>query len=158
MEQTTTYPQVVDTLRNSYQPAALIGSRRMSHLMTSANLHTFLPTLSASEHDQFFADILYYQALAGVDEKLIAKVAELSLTGAPDSLWDAAAGKPTIFCTCHLGSYRLLGLLLTRLGMTFNLLIDTQTYTKSGRTIPAYSWRSRPAFWAAPKRDGPHRR
>lgn len=132
MEKTTTYPQVVDTLRNSYQPAELIGSRRMSHLMTSANLHTFLPTLSAAEHDQFFADILYYQALAGVDEKIIAKVAELSLTGAPDSLWDAAAGKPTIFCTCHLGSYRLLGLLLTRLGMKFNLLIDTQTYTNQG--------------------------
>ena len=132
MEKTTTYPQAVDALRTHYQPTDLISSRRMSHLMVSANLHTFLPNLPLAEHDQFFADVLYYQALAGVDEKIIAKAGELSLTGAPDSLWDAAAGKPTIFCTCHLGSYRLLGLLLTRLGIQFNLLIDSQTITKQG--------------------------
>ncbi len=132
MEHISTYPQAVDALRNHYQPTDLISSRRMSHLMVSANLHTFLPSLPVAEHDQFFADILYYQALAGVDEKLIVKAAEISLTGMTDSLWDAAAGKPTIFCTCHLGSYRLLGLMLTRLGIQFNLLIDTQTITKQG--------------------------
>lgn len=132
METAITYPQAVDALRNHYQPTTLISSRRMNHLLVSANLTTFLPHLPATDHDQLFADILYYQALAGVDEKIVAKVADLTLAGAADSLWDAAAGKPTIFCTCHLGSYRLLGLLLTRLGMKFSLLIDTQTFTNQG--------------------------
>ncbi|MEZ0611336.1 hypothetical protein ACAW74_22685 [Fibrella sp. WM1] len=132
MNPNLTYEQAVDALRIHYDTTDLISSRPQSHLMVAANLQTFLPNVPAADYDHFFADILYYQHLAGMDEKIVTKAAELVITGDADGLWDAAAGKPTIFCTCHLGSYRLLGLLLTRLGLKFSLLIDTNTFQKQG--------------------------
>jgi lauroyl/myristoyl acyltransferase len=133
MNATLTYEQVVDSTRASYDNAPELATKRAeTYLMVSANLRTFLPDLPPADYARFFADILYYQHIAGIDEKIVTKAGDMIIEGMTDGLWDAVAGKPTIFCTCHLGSYRLMNLVLARLGAPFSLLIDNRTYREQG--------------------------
>lgn len=128
-----TYNQHLDDLRIPYEATSDPTQHyAQTYMMLSANLHTFMPHLPSTEYLPFLRDVLYYQRIAGIDEKLVEKADDVTVTGLADSLWDAVAGKPTILCTCHLGSYRVLNTFLARIGAKISLLIDNQAYQQQG--------------------------
>ncbi len=128
-----TYNQYLDDLRIPYEAASdPAPTHAQTYMMLSANLNTFMPNLPSTEYFPFLRDVLYHQRIAAIDEKLVEKAGDVMLTGLTDSLWDAVAGKPTIFCTCHLGSYRILNTFLARIGAKISLLIDNQAYQQQG--------------------------
>lgn len=87
----------------------------------SANLTNFLPAVPETSHEALYSNLLRNLALEKFDHRLmhLSDVSDLegdlSLIGNPK--------KPFIFCTFHIGSYRLIANVLLRKGYDFSLLV-----------------------------------
>lgn len=87
----------------------------------SANLTNFLPKVPEASHEAMYTSLLRNLSLEKFDHRLMhlsdvsALEGDLSLINNPK--------KPFIFCTFHIGSYRLIANLLLRKGYDFSLLV-----------------------------------
>ena len=87
----------------------------------SANLTNFLPDVPETSHEAMYTGLLRNLSLEKFDNRLMhlsdvsALEGDLSLINNPK--------KPFIFCTFHIGSYRLIANLLLRKGYQFSTLV-----------------------------------
>ncbi|TXF88463.1 hypothetical protein FUA23_14350 [Neolewinella aurantiaca] len=90
-------------------------------LECKANLQRFFPG-NDFDHAAFYRDTLINRewAIADEDNDYILKDAEIR----GDKTFLQPGAGPAIYCTFHLGSYRLINFLLSRSGVDFSLVID----------------------------------
>jgi len=95
-------------------------------LECKANIQRFLPGTDI-DHEAFFRDALINRDWAVTDEDHDYILEDTEIRG-DETFLQPGAG-PVIFCTFHLGSYRLLNFLLARRGVDFSLVIDDTAVT-----------------------------
>ena len=110
--------------------------------LVSAVLSLLRPELPRARHAAFTREVAWYQAWAGFDERELVKdgdssgldwlLATTAVDDPADVLGRAAAGEARIFCTAHVGSYRLLNAVLAGLGAPFALVVDARTVREQG--------------------------
>jgi lauroyl/myristoyl acyltransferase len=98
-----------------------------SRQFASANLRQLLPTIPVDEHDRIINDIAFHQACAVLDEDSFFLLGSTQIND-PDSVLESAKNKPVIFCTFHLGSYRLINSLLVSRGFNYILPVESFHY------------------------------
>lgn len=99
-------------------------------LLCSANRRNFLPAHPASDA-QFYTQVMEHRDWAGMDEHEEAVYTMTDFTGDQSFLADIQT-RPRVFCTLHLGSYRLINHFLGRHGVRFTLVVDNATLEKQG--------------------------
>ncbi|QTE41519.1 hypothetical protein [Mucilaginibacter rubeus] len=90
----------------------------------SAHLSNFIPHLKVSEHAQIFQEILFHQKLSWLDIQFENIPDLVSVNGLTNSLLSQIKTKPAVLCTFHLGSIRLLNLMLGHYGIKFALILS----------------------------------
>lgn len=103
----------------------------------SANLTNFLPSLPESEHESMYRNLIRNLALEKLDRKImhLSDVSEIE----GDLSLISTANKPFIFCTFHLGSYRLIANLLLRKGYQFSTLVRQEIFEKQQAEFKEYT-------------------
>ncbi len=102
----------------------------------SANLTNFLPSLPESIHEELYSGLLRNLSLEKFDHRLmhLSDVSEiegdLSLINNPD--------KPFVFCTFHIGSYRLIANALIRKGYNFSTLVRQEVFESQRAEFKSY--------------------
>ncbi len=112
--------------RSPHDPAQVSAE----FLHCRASQRYFLPEHPVAPAD-FFEDVLTYRGWAGLDE-LEDEVYFLTQFTGDQSFLDDIRERPRIFCTFHLGSYRMIHHYLLRHKVDFTLVIDHNTYTQQG--------------------------
>ncbi|MGH8402669.1 MAG: hypothetical protein ACRESO_04610, partial [Gammaproteobacteria bacterium] len=77
----------------------------------SANLHHLLPDIPLRVHPEIIDEILLHRLMAELDEDSFFLLGNTRIED-PHSVLTTAKSEPVIFCTFHLGSYRLINTLL----------------------------------------------
>ncbi|GAB2779643.1 hypothetical protein GCM10027275_23980 [Rhabdobacter roseus] len=93
----------------------------------SANLTNFLPKIPEARHESLYVNLQRNLALETFDRQIMS-LSDVSAFEGNMSFIDGEAKKPFIFCTFHLGSYRLIANLLIRKGYHFSTLVRQGVY------------------------------
>lgn len=102
----------------------------------SANLTNFLPQIPENDHEDLYLDMIRNLALEKFDRQLMhlsdvsALEGDLSLINNPK--------KPFIFCTFHIGSYRLIANVLLRKGYQFSTLVRQDVFESQQAEFKSY--------------------
>ncbi|GHB55641.1 hypothetical protein [Persicitalea jodogahamensis] len=92
----------------------------------SANLTNFLPQVAEKEHEKLYTNLLRNLSLENFDRRLM-HLSDVSALEGDLSLINNT-NKPFIFCTFHIGSYRLIANALLRKGYQFSTLVRKEVY------------------------------
>ena len=109
----------------------LATNYRTDFMIVSSNLQKLLPNIDPETHEEVFKKMLFEQLMAQSDITLPNITEHIALEGNTEPLYNAKQ-KPVIFCTYHLGSYRLLASLLTRLGISNALVMSEEGIADMG--------------------------
>lgn len=106
------------------------GVPTYNFLLCSANRHLFLPTHPTTDA-KFYEQVMQHRDWASMDENEEEVYFMTQFTGDTSFLADIKA-HPRVFCTLHLGSYRLINHYLGRHGVPFTLVVDHATLQNQG--------------------------
>ncbi len=126
IETVANYRSQVEELRNtaySNKNANKKGDVALRGIM-SASLFNLMPTIDVEQHEDVMDKISFFQRWAVKDQKHIELIEQLVFEG-PQPDFGAFHTAPTIFCSYHVGSYRLLIPYLIRQGLSITMLIDS---------------------------------
>jgi KDO2-lipid IV(A) lauroyltransferase len=101
----------------------------------SANLSLFLPHLPFSEHERFSRSAKFHQVWAAIDQDYPHLFSTSQITDKQNILEQARQGTPFIFCTFHLGSYRMMNPFLASQNIPFSLITDTNFIRNQGGEV-----------------------
>lgn len=105
-------------------------SEYLDYLKIKANLQYFLENTAPIESFEFFKKVWFFQKLAERDQEETSHALNMAdIKGTLPSKEQAC-----IYCTFHLGSYRLSNFILVREDIDFTLLISQENLDKSGDT------------------------
>lgn len=110
----------------------------------SANLTNFLPAVPEANHELLYTSLIRNLALEKFDRQLMhlsdvsALEGDLSLIGNNQ--------KPFIFCTFHIGSYRLIANILLRRGYQFSTLVRQEVFESQQAEFKEYCQSMRDTF------------
>ncbi len=96
----------------------------------SANVQNILPYIARSEHETLFREVLLQQVFTTFDQQCLSAGDLVKLRGAQRLL--SPTDGPKIYCTYHLGSYRLLTSVLFRRGVDCVLLVGSNMNRSQG--------------------------
>ncbi len=124
---TANYKSFVDDYKNHFDANydALATNYKTDFMQTSVNLQTFMPNIAIEEHEEIFKNMLFEQLMAQADVSLPNISEHIVIEGFKNALYEAKS-TPTIFCTYHMGSYRLIASLLARLEIDFMLIMSEE--------------------------------
>jgi lauroyl/myristoyl acyltransferase len=94
--------------------------------MVSAGLVNYLPAIPIAMHEGIYKQILLHKKLSILEQSDYAVLDHVHTSGWSDSLLTMLKSQPTVICTFHTGSYRLLNLFLCRHQIDYTLVIATQ--------------------------------
>jgi KDO2-lipid IV(A) lauroyltransferase len=103
----------------------------------SANLTNFMPEIPASEHADLFKKLLKSLAFESFDRNILNITDLCAIKGNISAL--NLPQKPQIFCTFHLGSYRIIANLLIRLGHNFSTIVRKEVYQQQMESLMGYT-------------------
>lgn len=110
----------------------------------SANLANFLPEIPLDEHTSLFKKLLVNLAFESFDRNVL-NIGDLcSIQGDKSVL--STPTTPKIFCTFHLGSYRIIANLLIRLGYNFSTIVRKDVYTQQLESMMSYTARMKERY------------
>ncbi|MFT3947192.1 MAG: hypothetical protein QM763_09485 [Agriterribacter sp.] len=128
------YEKEISSLYNQYAKpftADIMEQLGVQFALVSANLSNFLPTIPVTDHERFYRNILLHQQLSLMDEIMPADAMQHIIieneSGFNFSLLKQA---PAIFCTIHLGSYRLINYFLKKNYIPFALVANRNIILK----------------------------
>lgn len=107
--------------------------QRQSHLV-SAGLLNYLPDISYKNHDQIFRRILLHQKLSLIEQGLPEVLHDVHYENLEASI-KFLKKTPSIICTFHLGSYRLINLVLGKYNIPFSLIVAKSVIDKQGASF-----------------------
>ncbi|GAB4030556.1 lysophospholipid acyltransferase family protein [Spirosoma gilvum] len=102
----------------------------MKYTTFSANVENLLPAIPRQEHDMLFRELLLQQMFTTFDQQCLTAGDLVKLRGA-DHLLEKEYS-PRIYCTYHLGSYRMLTSVLFRKGVDCVLLVGSNMNRNQG--------------------------
>lgn len=95
----------------------------LKYHLVSANLQNLIPAIAAAQHARLIREMYFFQKWAARDQHCTALLDTIQTEGElPD--WSQCDSHPAIFCSYHLGSYRLIIPYLVKQGIKLTLLID----------------------------------
>ncbi|RTQ45897.1 hypothetical protein EJV47_24010 [Hymenobacter gummosus] len=111
------------------------GTPTHNFLLCAANRHHYLPEHPATEAE-FFAEVMAHRDWAALDEQEAQVFGLTRFTGDTSFLADVHS-RPRVFCTFHLGSYRMIHHFLLRHGIHYTLVVDQVTLEQQGDKFQA---------------------
>lgn len=131
---TGNYATAINALYNLYRkPFApeIMEQISVQLALVSASLFNFLPHVPVTEHENIYRNILLHQQLSIIDE-VMPEDAMQHTTIKNESGYDLSLFKhdPAIFCTIHLGSYRLVNYFLKQNHISFALVANKNIMLK----------------------------
>lgn len=100
----------------------------------SANLRNLMPEIANVDHPKIIDEVYLNQQWGVCDFNHPDLVGEINVEGAiPD--FNIIRANPTIFCSYHFGSYRLIALFLISKKIPFTALIDSQVADNQGEAF-----------------------
>jgi KDO2-lipid IV(A) lauroyltransferase len=81
--------------------------------LVSASLYNFLPQINPKEHTKIFREILYHQKNSITNQENFNSLEKADIIGL-ESINNSYNIQQSIFCTFHIGSYRLINLFLIK--------------------------------------------
>ena len=106
------------------------GLPTYNYLLCAANRRNYLATYSTTDA-AFYEQVMQHRDWASLDEEEEEAYEMTQLTGDMSFLVDIHT-RPRVFCTLHLGSYRLINHFLVRHGVQFTLVVDNATLEQQG--------------------------
>ncbi len=110
----------------------------------SANLTNFLPEIPQSEHAELFKSLLTNLSFESFERNLLQIGDFCEVKGNIKAL--KSAKTPQIFCTFHLGSYRIIANLLIRMGHNFSTIVRQDVYSKQLESMMSYTARMKEKY------------
>ncbi|MDE1192245.1 MAG: hypothetical protein PW786_08915 [Arachidicoccus sp.] len=138
MEQQS-YKSLIEQLVEKYRELDMNndnGRTKQFHIV-SANLHHYLSAIAYNRHEEIFKKILMYQKLSIVEQDSIYALDNADIENFSLQTIKQLKNYPSIICTFHLGSYRLINLLLVKQHVPFSLVISKKTVDTQGDTFKA---------------------
>lgn len=99
----------------------------------SANVENIMPSIPRSQHETLFRELLLQQLFTTFDQKCLTAGELVRSQGTPDVFTQSDG--PKIYCTYHLGSYRLLTTVLFRQGIDCVQLLGSNMNKNQGEGI-----------------------
>ena len=126
------YNQELDRCRAHFEQIDLVKERGylMKFTTFSANVENILPSIPRSTHENLFRELLLQQIFTSFDQQCLSAGDLVKLRGAQEVL--NKENSPKIYCTYHLGSYRLLTSVLFRKGVDCVLLVGSNMNQNQG--------------------------
>lgn len=133
------YKQELERCRTHFERIDLQKERGyfMKFTTFSANVENILPSVPRQEHEALFNALLLQQMFTTFDQEFLSAGDLVKLRGThklPDK-----EHSPKIYCTYHLGSYRLLTSVLFRNGVDCVLLVGSNMKRSQGEDLIANS-------------------
>ncbi len=129
------YRQELDRCRESFDQVDLRkeGGYLMKFTTFSANVENIMPSIPRSKHETLFRGLLLQQMFTTFDQNCLT-AGELVKFRGKNTLFSQSDG-PKIYCTYHLGSYRLLTTVLFRQGIDCVQLLGSNMNRNQGDGI-----------------------
>lgn len=126
------YQQELAHCREQFEQIDLQKERGylMKFTTFSANLENILPSIARHEHETLFRELLLQQVFTSFDQRFLTAGDLVKLRGEHKKI--TKADGPQIYCTYHLGSYRLLTSVLFRRGIDCVLLVGNNMNRSQG--------------------------
>ena len=100
--------------------------------MVSAGLVNYLPAIGIEQHENIYKNILLHKKLSILEQSTYAALDCVTTENLSDEMLGLLKNKPTIICTFHMGSYRVLNLFLTRNKIPYSLVMGNDIVQKEG--------------------------
>lgn len=107
---------------------------RKFHIV-SAGLLNYLPAIPFVKHEEIYRGILFHRHLSTIEQDCIQALKTCQIEDFSADSLTMLKSKPAIICTFHLGSYRLLNLLLSQHDIPFSLVVSEQVVQIQGADI-----------------------
>jgi lauroyl/myristoyl acyltransferase len=100
--------------------------------LVSAGLVNYLPAIDANEHASVYRQLLLHQQLSVLEQYEPAVLDKISCEGDAAASLQYMKDRPSIVCTMHTGSYRVLNLYLLQQGISFALVAGSTVLEQEG--------------------------
>lgn len=112
---------------NIYNDNDLMGK----YNLVSAGLYNFLPDIDPENHESIFKNILFHQKRGIESQKNFSHLEQAEILGLKP-VNDSYKLNQCIFCSFHLGSYRLINLFLIKYKIPYTLVISKRLLKEQG--------------------------
>lgn len=103
--------------------------------LVSASLSNFLPGIPFSSHAGIYQNILLHKKLSILEQESFEIFDFVETEGLHDNILSTLKNKPSIVCTFHTGSYRVINLFLAKHKIPFTLVIGKLISEQEGSTF-----------------------
>jgi lauroyl/myristoyl acyltransferase len=100
--------------------------------MVSAALVNYLPEISVDRHEAIFKNVLLHKKLSILEQSTYEALDAVEMENMTDEILCQLKNKPTIICTFHTGSYRVLNLFLTKNKIPYSLVMGKEIVQQEG--------------------------
>lgn len=132
------YNQELDRCRHQFEQIDLAKERGywLKFTTFSANVGNIMPSIPREDHARLFSELLLQQVFTAFDQQCLSAGDLVQWQGSPLPM--GQANSPKIYCTYHLGSYRLLTSVLFRKGVDCVLLVGSNMNRSQGEGMTAH--------------------
>jgi lauroyl/myristoyl acyltransferase len=102
--------------------------------LVSASLYNFLPQINFKEHEIIFRQIMLHQKDSIINQKNFNSLEKSKIIGL-ELVNNSYKVKQSIFCTFHIGSYRLINLFLIKNKVEYTLVVSKKLLEAQGDTF-----------------------
>ena len=133
--QHSNYIAARDTLLNGYKAQLQIkddDNLNGQFNMVSAGLVNYLPDIGIEQHEDIYKNILLHKKLSILEQTDYTALDYVTTENLSNETLELLKNKPTIICTFHTGSYRILNLLLCRNKIPYSLVMANEIIQQEG--------------------------
>ncbi|MFD1144956.1 hypothetical protein ACFQ4C_27755 [Larkinella insperata] len=129
------YQRELDRCRQQFESLDLRKQKGYLFKFTtfSASVQNILPEIPIEKHEELFQKLLLQQVYTTFDQQFLTANDLIQTKGPVQEL--ITSPRPNIYCTFHLGSYRLMATYLYRNGLDVTLMVSSGTYQQQGKDI-----------------------
>jgi lauroyl/myristoyl acyltransferase len=131
----STYIKERDELINNFETGLTIKDDEYLNgqmNMVSAALANYLPAIDISKHECLYKDILLHKKLSILEQSTYESLEYVEMENCSDEILFLLENKPTIICTFHTGSYRLINLFLMKNKIPYSLVVGEDVVQREG--------------------------
>ena len=100
--------------------------------MVSTALVNYLPSIGINEHEEIYKNILLHKKLSILEQSTYESLNFVEMENCSDEMVSLLKNGPTIVCTFHTGSYRLLNLFLMKNKIPYSLVVGKNVVEQEG--------------------------
>lgn len=134
----STYINSRDKLLHNFKQGVKISEDENLHgqyNMVSTALVNYLPALDVKDHKEIYKNILLHKKLSILEQSTYESLDFVTMENCSDEMVSLLKNKPTIICTFHTGSYRLLNLFLMKNKIPYSLVVGKNVVEQEGEAF-----------------------